>query len=58
MDNDKEFTPLCNAEEVAKFKANLTEAIDGFRNALGARNVEIIVSVKESQSKCDLTVRY
>lgn len=60
MDNDgKQFTPLCNADEIAKFKTFLATTIEDFRKAVGARNVEIIASVTESKTtKCDLAIRF
>lgn len=58
MDNEKEFTPICNADEIAKFKTFLATTIEDFRKAVGARNVEIIASVMESKNKCDLTIRF
>lgn len=58
MEETKEQIPLCNAKEIANFKAWLTTTIEDFRNAVGARNIEIIASVKESEKKCDLTIRF
>lgn len=58
MDNNKDFTPLCNADGIAKFKTHLETIIEAFRNEVGARNVEIIASVKDAEKKCDLTIRY
>ncbi len=58
MDNEKEITPLCNTDEIAKFRAFLVTTVEDFRKAVGARNVEIIASVMESKNKCDLTIRY
>ena len=58
MDNNKKFTPICNADEIAKFKTFLLATIEDFRNAVGARNVEIIASVKDVEKKCDLTIRF
>lgn len=58
MNNEKEITPFCDADEIAKFKTFLATTIEDFRKAVGARNVEIIASVKESQNKCDLTIRF
>ena len=43
---------------IANLKKTLAQAVDDFRVAAGARNIEIIMSSKDEQCKCDVTIRY
>ena len=43
---------------IENLKKTLAQAVDDFRVATGARNVEIIMSSKNEQSKCDVTIRF
>lgn len=39
-------------------KKTLAQTVADFRVATGARNVEIIMSDKDEQNKCDVTIRF
>ena len=43
---------------IKNLKKKLAKDIDDFRIATGARNIEIIMSSKNEQCKCDITIRY
>ena len=53
---------IFNMEElgisIQNLKKTLAQAVDDFRVAAGARNVEIIMSSKDEKCKCDVTIRY
>ena len=45
-------------KKVEAFKQNICDSADFFRRDVGARNVEIIVSMSENKEKIDVTIRY
>ena len=45
-------------ESINQLQNELEKLVNDFRVAAGARNVEIILSSKNENSKCDITIRY
>ena len=43
---------------VDRLRAKMHEIVEDFRQAHGARNVEVILSAKGEETKCDVTIRY